>query len=138
MISIQPGNPFAERQGRIMNIVRDKLAQRGYFNIPDNIASHEYVQHIKTISWLWRNVIRGHDVRKANNLDRKLDLELKLPREDAKSYNKVKRKINRQNVKIGIWTSVKMKVNRVSRRLLKSRGKNVSKKSEKKKNKKRN
>eukprot|EP01084_Bolivina_argentea_P254866 428573_1 len=83
-ISKQPANVFSEREGHMGNLIRDKLAMKmgiqlfdnhlkGYFNLPDDITTEKHKVHIKNLSWLWRYVVRGHDVEKPNDLAKKLD-----------------------------------------------------------------
>eukprot|EP01084_Bolivina_argentea_P313097 542162_1 len=133
-ISINPGNPFSERQGRIMNIVRNKLAHNtklhlldtklhGHFNLPTNIIDSTHQQHIDTLNWIWRNVVRGHDVVKPNNLQKRLDLSVKLPKIKAKSYHSRKRAIKKDQSKSSIWSKIKIKLSGLKIRSFKNRGK---------------
>eukprot|EP01083_Nonionella_stella_P223615 796761_1 len=138
-ISIQPGNVMSERQGRIMNLIRPTIAQnmgvqlmdnkiRGHFNVPNDISMDmDYTQHIKVISWLWRNVIRGHDVSQPTNLKHELDLSMKLPKIKSKCYAKVKRAMKRNNSVGNVWKSIVFNVNRFRKRKFKNRGKSKKK-----------
>eukprot|EP01084_Bolivina_argentea_P254865 428570_1 len=139
-ISKQPANVFSEREGHMGNLIRDKLAMKmgiqlfdnhlkGYFNLPDDITTEKHKVHIKNLSWLWRYVVRGHDVEKPNDLAKKLDLEIKIPKIVSKSYNKVKRVVKRNGAKDKIWSSVPFNVRRWKKRLFANRGVKSSKSS---------
>ena len=96
----------------------------GHFNLPDNIIEEEHEHHISTLSWIWLNVIRGHDTDShPTNLKKELDLSDKLPKITSKSYYKMKRKMKKQTIKNQMWNKTVISIKRLIRRTFANRGK---------------
>ena len=132
-ISVNPGNPFAERQGRMMNIVRNKLQGNskvqlldsklhGHFNAPSDIIDEKSDIHVKNLTALWRNALKEHDVSEPTVLQKELDVSAKLPKLTARSYVKAKRKMKREKATTTVWTKVTKLWRRLKKRKLRNRG----------------
>ncbi len=48
-------------------------------NLPSTIFTDKHKHHQEMLSWIWRNVIKGHDFAKPNSLNKVPQFHRKLP-----------------------------------------------------------
>eukprot|EP01084_Bolivina_argentea_P245202 410588_1 len=116
-----------------MNLVRNQLQRMmttcllnskllGHFNLPSNIFTDKHNHHHEMLAWIWRNVIKGHDVAKPNSWKQEPQFHRKLPHPTKKCYAKLKRKQLRKDALDNMYTTTKLNKNIIKPRTLKRPG----------------